>query len=415
MDNPSDLLKIAEVAQLLGVTRRTVYRRIWAGELPAAKIGGLYYIRRTDLEAMLDTGFRTEPSSEGANILQTPTSVMKCGACLRLIRSYDQIAGRCLQEGCDALICTTCAAQGVKTCRQHAVSVAHKMLDAQAMLAAGEIPLLLKGNAARMREMNFLNRIRARLGEIDTVVHPISGELLTIPNWESLLETSDQRSEVLRLKGKVVLDAADLAQTPINAALTYSIPVQKRQNGAPFEIQVRVISRLEEMVQDGFDIQPITAEELSRYLVVLNEQAAGSKVFYLVVLAATTGWDEEARRLIAGEPQRGGASAFVHPQMFLYLFDLETGELIFNAGDERLARYVELFTPLLVAEEAVGAAEAVERLMQSRGHGSLALADAAKNLPYSERVLRQTFEHMQTGGRYKLVEMPDLGLVIVEK
>jgi excisionase family DNA binding protein len=412
MDNPSDLLKIAEVAQLLGVTRRTVYRRIWAGDLPASKIGGLYYIRRSELEALLHSGRRGEQPMTTSESQQAE-KVMKCGHCLRLIRSYDQIAGRCVQEGCEALICTTCAAQGVGYCRQHALSPAGKLLDAQEMLAAGEIPLLLKGNDARLREMNFLNRIRTRLGQIDTIIHPQTGELLTIPDWESLLETSDQRAEVMRLKGKVVLDAADLAQTPVNAALTYRIPAQKRQNGAPLEIEVRVISRLEEMVQDGFDIQPMTASELTEQLITLGEQAAGSKVFHLIVLAATTGWDEDARHLIAGQQQ--GGSAFVHPQMLLYLFDLESSELVFNAGDERLARYVELFIPLLVAEQAVGADDAVEKLMQSRGHGSLSLADAVKSLPYDERVLRHTFGRMQASGRYNLVEMPDLGLVIVEK
>ena len=411
MDKSSDLLRIAEIANLLGVARRTVYRRIWSGELPASKIGGLYYIRRSELEALLNSG-RSGGSSLSNNENKPVEPLMRCGKCLRLIRSYDQIARRCAQEGCDEIMCTTCAAQGIEFCRLHELSPARKLLESQEMLSSGEISILLKGNAARLREMNFLNRIRTRLAQIDTIIHPESGELLTVHDWESLLELNDQRAEVMRLKGKVVLDATDLAQTPINASLRFCIPAQKRQNGAPLEIEVRVISRLETMVQDGFDTQSMTADELTEQLVALSDQVAGRKEFHLVVIAATTGWDEASRAQIAGTSKSG--QAFYHPQMLLYLFDLETGELIFNNKDDRLLRYMELFSPLLAAEESVGVDEAVEKLMRSRGHGSLALADALKELPYSERVLRHTFRQMQSSGRYQMVEMPDIGMVIVE-
>jgi len=50
MSEKDKLNRIKEVAELLGVSTRTVYRRIWANELPALKIGGLYYIRQSDLE-----------------------------------------------------------------------------------------------------------------------------------------------------------------------------------------------------------------------------------------------------------------------------------------------------------------------------------------------------------------------------
>ena len=49
MSETDKLFRIKEVAELLGVSTRTVYRRIWSNELPAVKIGGLYYIRQADL------------------------------------------------------------------------------------------------------------------------------------------------------------------------------------------------------------------------------------------------------------------------------------------------------------------------------------------------------------------------------
>jgi excisionase family DNA binding protein len=48
-----ELLDIARVAAYLGVTERTVYNKVRAGELPAVKVGRLWRVRSGDLEAWL--------------------------------------------------------------------------------------------------------------------------------------------------------------------------------------------------------------------------------------------------------------------------------------------------------------------------------------------------------------------------
>ena len=50
----SEYLKISEAAQLLGVTKRWVYRRVLSGELPASKVGNLYFIHRSDLKSLME-------------------------------------------------------------------------------------------------------------------------------------------------------------------------------------------------------------------------------------------------------------------------------------------------------------------------------------------------------------------------
>jgi hypothetical protein len=160
----------------------------------------------------------------------------------------------------------------------------------------------------------------------------------------------------------------------------------------------------------------MTSEELMKILVKLSEEESTDNSFQLIVLASTTGWDSDARAVILGDPKRGDGSAFVHPGILIYLFDLESNQLIFNNNDDRLKQYVELFTPLLVTEETNHIIPEIEKLLASRGHESLALSDAVKSLPYSERLLRQTFEKMQASGRYKIIEIPDLGgSVIIQK
>lgn len=56
-----DLLDIATVAEYLGVSERTVYNRVRSGELPAIKVGRLWRVRRSALEAWLGVGER-EPA-----------------------------------------------------------------------------------------------------------------------------------------------------------------------------------------------------------------------------------------------------------------------------------------------------------------------------------------------------------------
>ncbi|NTU71519.1 MAG: helix-turn-helix domain-containing protein [Coriobacteriia bacterium] len=46
-------MDITSVAQYLGVTERTVYNKVRAGDLPALKVGRLWRVRRSDLEGWL--------------------------------------------------------------------------------------------------------------------------------------------------------------------------------------------------------------------------------------------------------------------------------------------------------------------------------------------------------------------------
>lgn len=49
-----DVWSVREVAQHLGITERLVLTMIQRGELPAAKLGRSYRIRRTAVERLLD-------------------------------------------------------------------------------------------------------------------------------------------------------------------------------------------------------------------------------------------------------------------------------------------------------------------------------------------------------------------------
>jgi len=103
----SEYLKVAEAARLLGVTHRWVYRRVLSGELPASKVGGLYFIHRKDLQELMETG-RIEPDKEIESEPEKTLPGLKCSACLRLLKDESEIGGGCESDGCGEIICQRC-------------------------------------------------------------------------------------------------------------------------------------------------------------------------------------------------------------------------------------------------------------------------------------------------------------------
>lgn len=401
--NDPELVKIAEAARFLGVHRRTVYRRIWSGELPASKVGGLYLIRRADLDALLEKGRTTAPKKE-----HQTAKALKCSACFRGLEDDTHIADLCQAEGCDALICNRCWSAGERHCVRHTPDRDQKWERARQARQRGELSTLVKGGRARLQEINYLNRIQARVDKINTLIHPLSEEVLTISDWESCQETGDERAQVMNLLGKMMLDQDTTKKVPLNTWVRWDLPTNKRQKGLPLRIQAQVVSRISAMLRDGFDTQPLGEDELAEHLTRLGQETEADGVVTLVTLAATTGWSEATRAAIRGDSP---GSAFAHHHMLVYCFDLQTGELIYNPQDERLRGYVELFAPVLPAEILEEVIEAVEAELLT--HESLSLQHAIEVLPYRQEQLEKAFERMASGGAYVLTEVPELGPAIV--
>lgn len=61
----ADYMKIPEVGQLLGLSEKTVRRRVKAGEIPSVFIGGVYRISRADLDEYLQLA-RVRPGKASA-------------------------------------------------------------------------------------------------------------------------------------------------------------------------------------------------------------------------------------------------------------------------------------------------------------------------------------------------------------
>lgn len=111
-------LTIQQVAELLDLDYKTVYRMVLSGQLPAAKLGGSYRIRRADLDTFFEQQKVGGRTPRGALPAMEPTSCARCG---RAFRVPSLVAGKCQAEGCDQALCTTCwTKRADRFCQEHA-------------------------------------------------------------------------------------------------------------------------------------------------------------------------------------------------------------------------------------------------------------------------------------------------------
>jgi excisionase family DNA binding protein len=83
MPTDKEHLSLEEVAGEMGVTYQLIYRLVRSGELPAARLGKLYRVSRTDLNAYLERSKREAAERQ-----------------LRRVRTYYRCKGS-LDQACD--------------------------------------------------------------------------------------------------------------------------------------------------------------------------------------------------------------------------------------------------------------------------------------------------------------------------
>lgn len=99
-------LSIEEVADLLGVNYQLIYRLARSGELPAARIGRVYRVAVSDLDAYLE---KSKKVAAGGGT---------CSVCGKHYTSGLSLKEGCLE--CGAPICVDCwTRKGIRYCRQH--------------------------------------------------------------------------------------------------------------------------------------------------------------------------------------------------------------------------------------------------------------------------------------------------------
>jgi len=412
MEKQSNYMKIDQAARYLGVSRRTVYRWVWDGKLPASKVGGLYFIDPHDLHDLLKQREDKPAPEDKIEAIEQ----IKCGYCFRLIKSATDIGDLCKAPGCDQVICKRCQQEGIQYCAQHTPNRRQQLTQALEKQRKGEIASVLKAPTARILEINFLNRIHDRLSQQTSIIHPQTGQVINVHDWNVMMQVGDQRKLVMNYLSKVVLDAQTLASLPLNAYQHYHIAGSSEANYPAFEILLQCASRLPAMLQVGFDTEASGVDELSIFVQKQIEKYSKATGFCICVFAATNGWSSEAKDLIQGNESDNNNSAiqaFMHPKILFYLFDMQRGELIYNQQDIKARRYAELFQPGTSDEKIQEAMQAIKK--ELLGYESLSLSLAQETLPYQDHILEQAFKELANSSGYTIMDITGIGVTIVRQ
>jgi len=408
----SPFMSIQDAANYLGVDYKTVYRLVQAGKLPAGKFGGMYRIRRQDLEdyfqaQVAQTAGRTRERADAV----TPEQP-SCAHCFRVIKPPRDVAGECATTGCGEPICSECWAQGKRQCAQHQPSDRERLARAQAALARGELPCLATALAARQAEQTWIARFDERIQGITSLYHPGTSEVLRVADWGALGVAEDETLALMRLLNVGFLDKVAHATLPHNERARYTIPAGKLGWGRPQKaliLEARTVAHLEAFVTDGFDTRPAEITELALHLADLEQAMAQAAATGIIGLASPTGWDEPAiQHIIAA-----GGRAYRNPAVLPFLVDLGTGAVYHDGGDERTGgfRYAELFKLPLDAEEAALLRPQIETLLQ--GRDGLALSELGRLTGRPEAVVQRACRALADGGRYKLLKDHNAGWMLL--
>lgn len=115
--NMEKLLSIEDVAEILGLEYKSIYRLIRSGELPAARIGRVYRVSKADLAAFLEQQ-KQAVHVETTGKEHVAQMEIRCGGCGARIVSELGIAGRC--QVCHAALCAECfGINKKKHCQSH--------------------------------------------------------------------------------------------------------------------------------------------------------------------------------------------------------------------------------------------------------------------------------------------------------
>jgi hypothetical protein len=156
--------------------------------------------------------------------------------------------------------------------------------------------------AARVAEENFFERFSSNMSSTAGVYDPLSSRTYDATPRNRVTKTIDERSSevkslIKRFAERDLMRAYD--EMPKNEIVLHEI-VHKELLGRP---SVKVVvagasfSPAEELVRSGASRARIPASELNRVkeLIIRSEH-----VFYYVSAFASTGWEEDARRILVG-------------------------------------------------------------------------------------------------------------------
>ncbi len=412
-------LTLEEAAQRLGVEYKTVYRLVRSGELPAGKIGRIYRIRESDLEAYFEQQ-KQQLAQQARDARPMALQGQTCGVCAAELVSRLSVGGTC--EVCDAPICQACwAIKKARRCAAHAevAEPANASAPSQALpkdqpggaapaprvdditsqikqLRDAGRPVTTPGEAC-LAEEGFIRAFAQRLEAMPDLPDPLSKRRIALPQ--------------ARVKHELRPTTTATADGPGNLMSRFRL----RTGGwgrpkAGLVLEARFLSRPERLVEQGYDADPLGEADLSAILEDLRQQARREDCYHAVILGSPTGWDEATISIVT---RAGGGRSFKDRRVGVTLYDLHGDQAHLDQHDDRLREFWPLLAPAQFAGELARCVVAVAKLLG--GMDGVALDFAAKTLGLPLGWIRAAFEQLSQTGSYALEELPKLGPVLEKK
>jgi len=401
----SDYLTIQDVAEIMGVEYKTVYRLVTSGKIPSFRVGRVYRIRHQDLNAYIEAQIGGRPA--------TTVGPLTCGYCGAAIPSANLAGGPCEHEECDEMLCANCWAKGVRACRLHQPTSDQRLTQAKQALAQGQVDRVVTALQARQRELAFLTRFDERILGIAALQNPLDGELLKVKDWSAFHQNGDESTRLLEALGVAFLERSLLAVTPVNARSRYELTRGCLGFNHPRQaliIEAKCLSDLETQVRQGHVTAPTSIAELMVLLNARQTEAEQANALLVQAIAATAGWDQESIDYISASSE---GRSYRHRLLLPVLVDLNTTRLHYNATDKRLQGFVGLFRLAGEAEEILRVQQWIEATIEGDYRSGVTLPEVIETLGVSAAQARRAFQQLATQPRFRLLTDADTGEMLV--
>lgn len=276
-------------------------------------------------------------------------------------------------------------------------------------IEGGETKRLVTRDVAQIQELNFISRFEKKMSELPRKIYrPDQEKEVNVKSW-SYHYRFDDGDKILSKSGT---DYDEIRQKmPLNLRSRYVVAEKKfklfGKERTKVVVEAMVLNHLESYLENRFDTQSATLSELLSVLTKYIDRADLGNYFHLLGIASSTGWDSKVLEHInSTEFHRNFVSRYVS----LCLVDLESGEVFYNATDEKAKAYLPLFELELNVEKVERCKELIKKKLSLKDY--VVLDDVVKEASENAAIVKRAFYELENEGIGKAKYVKDIGLVL---
>lgn len=260
--------------------------------------------------------------------------------------------------------------------------------------------------------MNFITRFEMKVHEGGGgITSPVDGKTYKIKSWEDAHHKSTSTDRMYeKLKGSLGYEEVE-SRYPLNTRSRYVARDKKFLGLGEGDVKVVLeafsLNHLDTYARHDFDTRPVTLSELMSVLTRFVNTAEMGRYFHVIGIASPTGWDDRVKeKVYSRDFGRDYVSRFVS----LCLIDPETGELIYNPGDERIKPFIKFYEPHFDTEKVEKVKGVIKGKLELEDY--VVLEDIVKESGEEVTIVKKAFYALEKEGYGKVKYISDVGLVL---